>query len=238
MFDLAILKPSLCLLCDQEITHMVSWKNLLMKEQEMSICAECFGKLDRISGDLCQICSRVLSAEFRRDMLCLDCHRWEQDPKWQGFLTENQSLFHYNDFMKETIAKFKYRGDYAIAEAFSSYIKDALEKLAFDSIVVIPLSRERLLERGFNQAEALAITAGQTCIQPITRIHSEKQSKKSRRDRINLPQVFQITDPEMVAGQKILLLDDIYTTGSTLRHAAKALKLAGATEIRSLTLAR
>lgn len=238
MCDLPILNLRLCLLCDQEITLKVSWKNVLMQEPEMLICVECFGKLDPISGELCQICSRVLSAEFRRDTLCLDCQRWEQDPKWQGFLTENQSLFHYNDFMKESIATFKYRGDYAIAEAFSSFIKDALPKIAFDSIVVIPLSSERLLERGFNQAEALAITAGQTCIQPLTRIHSEKQSKKSRRDRINLPQVFQITDSEMIAGQKILLLDDIYTTGSTLRHAAKALKLAGATEIRSLTLAR
>ncbi|MFJ5623490.1 ComF family protein [Peribacillus loiseleuriae] len=238
MFDLVILKPRLCLLCDQGITQRVSWKNLLMKEQEVSICAECFGKLDPISGELCQICSRVLSAEFRRDTLCLDCHRWEQDPDWKGFLTENQSLFHYNDFMKESIAKFKYRGDYAIAVAFSTFIKDALEKLEFDSVAVIPLSEERLLERGFNQAEALVVTAGQTCIQPLTRIHSEKQSKKSRRDRLNLPQVFQITEPQMIAGKKILLIDDIYTTGSTLRHAAKALKLAGATEIRSLTLAR
>ncbi|KMY51854.1 ComF family protein [Peribacillus loiseleuriae] len=238
MFDLSILTPYLCLLCDQGITQKVSWKNLLMKEQERSICAECFRKLDPISGELCQICSRVLSAEFRRDTLCLDCHRWEQNPNWQGFLTANRSLFHYNDFMKEQIAKFKYRGDYAIAEAFSPFIKDALLPLTFDSIVVIPLSHERLQERGFNQAEALAVTAGQACIQPLTRIHSEKQSKKSRRDRINLPQVFQITDPEIMSGQRILLLDDIYTTGSTLRHAAKALKLAGAADIHSLTLAR
>ncbi|WP_028393521.1 ComF family protein [Bacillus cihuensis] len=238
MFDLSILKPRLCLLCDQEINQKISWMSLLMQEQETSVCADCFAKFDPISGELCQICSRVLSAEFRRGSHCLDCYRWEQDPDWQGFLTENQSLFHYNDFMKETIAKFKYRGDYALAEVFSHFIKDALLTLAFDCVTVIPLSRERLLERGFNQAEALAITAGQTCIQPLTRIHSEKQSKKSRRDRINLPQVFQITDPELVAGKKILLIDDIYTTGSTLRHAAKVLKLAGATEIRSLTLAR
>ncbi|WP_308167083.1 phosphoribosyltransferase family protein [Bacillus sp. ISL-40] len=69
-------------------------------------------------------------------------------------------------------------------------------------------------------------------------MHSEKQSKKSRSERIHLSQVFQVNPNVDLAGKKVILIDDIYTTGSTLRHAAKLLKVAGAASIQSLTLAR
>ena len=67
---------------------------------------------------------------------------------------------------------------------------------------------------------------------------AEKQSKKSRSERIHIPQVFQINPQVEIIGKHILLIDDIYTTGSTLRHAAKLLKESGAERIQSLTLAR
>lgn len=148
------------------------------------------------------------------------------------------SLFHYNEFLKETIAKYKYRGDYAIASAFSSYIKVALAKLEFDLLVPVPLSSERLYERGFNQAEALAECAGFSCNDILARVHSEKQSKKSRKERMTITKIFQVKSPDFVTGKNILLLDDIYTTGSTIRNAAKELRLAGANSVQSFTLAR
>ena len=140
--------------------------------------------------------------------------------------------------MKEMIAKYKYRGDYALAEVFSFYLKDLLQKLDYDLVTVIPLSEERLKERGFNQAQALLDVANIECTQLLTRIHTEKQSKKSRQERISLPQVFQVMDASIIQGKRIIIVDDIYTTGSTLRHAAKALKLAGASKIQSVTIAR
>jgi competence protein ComFC len=176
-----------------------------------------------------------LDEQFRHDDLCNDCVRWEDDPEWSGYLDRNVSLFQYNDFLKEVIARFKFRGDYVIAKAFAELIKSELAKLEYDFLVPIPLSEERLYERGFNQAEALIREAGFTPTPLLTRIHSEKQSKKSRSERIHVPQVFQVSES---LGGTILLVDDIYTTGSTLRHAAKILKEAGAELIQSLTLAR
>ncbi|WP_354958485.1 ComF family protein [Bacillus sp. CECT 9360] len=151
----------------------------------------------------------------------------------------NTSVFNYNEFMKELIAKFKYRGDYALAEVFAPYVKTKLLNAHFDLIVPIPLSEERLKERGFNQARALAEMAHLEIEDILMRMHSEKQSKKSRKERISLAQVFHVKgNQDSITNKKIMLLDDIYTTGSTLRQAAKALVKAGAAEVSSLTLAR
>lgn len=118
------------------------------------------------------------------------------------------------------------------------FLKDKLKDMSFDLVTFIPLSNERLMERGFNQAQALTDLLGLNTVELLTRLHTEKQSKKSREERISLAQVFQVTKPDLLKQKSILIVDDIYTTGSTLRHAAKALKTAGATEVSSITLAR
>jgi len=114
-----------------------------------------------------------------------------------------------------------------------------LQNFSYDLLVPIPLSDERLYERGFNQAESLALEAGAEPINLLKRVHSEKQSKKSRNERIRLPQVFQLSETAPpFQNKQILLIDDVYTTGSTLRQAAIILRQAGAKSVQSLTLAR
>lgn len=222
-----------CLLCHEEMRQDLSWKSVFLKDTEKVCCDPCNAKFECITGPRCSMCSKKLD----EDGLCYDCIRWERDSTWSGCLSSNHSLFIYNDFIKEIIAKYKYRGDYAIAGAFSPYLKQQLAEMEFDCLIPIPLSDERLKERGFNQAKGLAEMAGYSYQEFLMRTHSEKQSKKSRHERIHATQVFQVCS-EDVQGKQILVLDDIYTTGSTLRQAAKVLKLAGAKEIKSLTLAR
>ncbi|RFU66857.1 ComF family protein [Bacillus sp. V59.32b] len=233
-------KQKKCLICTEEVNSSFTWKNIWVETEDEIICGTCNGKLSFISGATCQLCSReLLDEKYRQGNLCFDCVRWESDSEWGGYLTRNTSVFNYNDFMKELIAKFKYRGDYALAEIFTPYVKGKLLNARFDLIVPIPLSEERLKERGFNQAKAIAETAHLEIEDVLMRIHSEKQSKKSRKERIGLAQVFHVNgEPDHIKNKKIMLLDDIYTTGSTLRQAAKVLVRAGATEVSSLTLAR
>lgn len=150
---------------------------------------------------------------------------------------KNDSLFLYDDFLKETIARYKFRGDYILARVFSAFIREKLKTLEFDYLVPIPLSPERLYERGFNQSAALIHEAGFKATELLQRVHSEKQSKKSRQERIHYSQVFKPLNAN-IENKVILLIDDIYTTGSTLYHAAKVLKDRGAASVRSLTLAR
>ncbi|MEH7504211.1 ComF family protein [Neobacillus drentensis] len=230
-----------CLNCHGLILPSIGWRAILSEDKEHLICSACEGKLEKIEGDQCRICSRPFSninEKFRRGDLCHDCFRWEEDPEWQGYLEKNYSLFLYNDFLKEVIAKFKFRGDYVLAKIFSELLKEKLIEVAPDQLVPIPLSEKRLYERGFNQAAAILAEAGYHPENLLSRIHSEKQSKKSRSERIHLPQVFQVNPDIQVAGKKVILIDDIYTTGSTLRHAGKLLKEAGAASIQSVTLAR
>ncbi|TKH06870.1 ComF family protein [Peribacillus simplex] len=227
-----------CLVCNEGLKQALTWRSLLKQSGARAICGGCEGKLNRITGATCTMCSRELGGVHITGALCLDCSRWERDKEWCGYLTKNISLFHYNEYLKDIIAKYKYRGDYALAEVFVPFLKERLKDMEFDLVTVIPLSRERLRERGFNQVQALADLLGLHTVEILTRIHTEKQSKKSRQERMSLPQVFQVMQSDLLERKSILIIDDIYTTGTTLRHAAKALIMSGAKDVSSITLAR
>ncbi|UXH43420.1 ComF family protein [Rossellomorea vietnamensis] len=228
-----------CLNCNSEVEEVWSWRGLFYREPQF-LCQECESQLEKIEGVRCWGCSRSLEPlplSLVKGEICLDCHRWELDPEWKGILHKNDSLYHYNDFLKLYLARYKYRGDHALAKAFSHTIKSFLTKIEYDLIIPIPLSSERLYERGFNQSTALLEESEVRPSHILTRLHSEKQSKKTRAERLRQVQVFQLAECD-VKGKSILLFDDIYTTGTTLRQAAKLLKEAGADEVSSLTLAR
>lgn len=230
-----------CLLCDGEVGTEFTWGSLFTHEQHKRLCHQCYEKFEHISGETCGICGRpfaLLEAEYRSGVLCLDCRRWEEDEFFAGSLDQNTSLYSYSIFTKEVIARFKFRGDYVLAETFAEDFLKALQAFQYDYLVPIPLSEERLYERGFNQSEAIIRVAGYEPTHILTRIHTEKQSKKSRFERIHLDQVFRIDSGHDLKGKKILIVDDIYTTGSTLRHAARLLKDNRADKVFSLTLAR
>ncbi|MFC5464672.1 ComF family protein [Lederbergia graminis] len=226
-----------CLYCDSFIQGQVSWMTFLFPTDEPTLCSTCLRQLHVIEGKRCDICSRSLEnlkTEYIEDNTCLDCIRWSKQGE---VLEKNISLYHYNDFMKELMAKFKFRGDYELGKVFVPAIRKALKKMEYDMLVPIPLSRTRLKERGFNQAAAIGQLAGFEIYDVLERHHSEKQSKKTRRERLQQSSIFTLIRGE-VSGKQILLIDDIYTTGTTLRHAAKTLKDAGAKNIQAITIAR
>jgi competence protein ComFC len=230
---------SRCLICYQIIYQDIGWRRIILPSKEPVICMTCRKGLEKIEGEICRGCGRpftLLDDQYRHGELCHDCLRWEEDPEWHGYLDRNISVFIYNPFLKEVMARFKFRGDYVLSKVFAEFIKEKLPDA--DIYVPIPLSRERLYERGFNQAEAMIVETGLQPSPILSRVHSEKQSKKNRMERIHVPQVFQLNDDVTLEGKRIILVDDIYTTGSTLRHAAKLLKGAGAASIESVTVAR
>lgn len=228
-----------CLYCGEGIILSISWGNLLSREEAILLCDQCSKQLVPIEGECCVRCSRPfegVAEEFRKGALCYDCVRWEEDKEWRGILERNVSLYEYNDFLKGVISRYKFRGDYVLSEFLCKGLKKVIKE--YDLFVPVPLSNERLYERGFNQSEALILQAGLIPTFVLKRTHTEKQSKKSREERIHLSNVFKITSEEEIVGKKVLLVDDIFTTGSTVLHAAKLLKRQGALSVSSFTVAR
>lgn len=199
------------------------------------LCELCEKKLEYITGNKCIVCSRE-SAEST----CYDCERWNDLYAGKDPLKQNLSIYLYNEFMQELITKWKYRGDYIIGHIFQYTVMaqyrsyDSLLKSRI-TIVPIPLTKEREDERGFNQAQMIAnfIQAPQENV--LTRILNEKQSKKSRSERMMTNNPFKLVKP---LNNPVLLVDDIYTTGRTLRHAAQLLIESGCPEVSALTICR
>ncbi|MBB6450375.1 competence protein ComFC [Geomicrobium halophilum] len=232
------MKQNYCLRCLEPLEGaQASWTALLSCEKK-NLCESCSDKFHRLAPPWCLHCARPLSCTES----CGDCERWAKTRHWSGLLTRNISLFSYNDFLQELISTYKYRGDIALAEVFKEPLRNFYQQYFTGTTPVpVPLSKERLQERGFNQAEVIAEFLPVSYKPLLVRdIHEKKQSKGSRQDRLRghvRPFVFNNhTGP--LTGQHILLIDDIYTTGTTLRKAALPLLENGAGRVSSLTIAR
>jgi competence protein ComFC len=231
-----------CLYCNGIYNPPIGWRVFIGLENPSLLCERCHERILFIAGDLCRKCGRPFSLfpeKYRHGDTCLDCVKWE---KSGSSIKKNRSIIVYNPFAKELIAKYKYRGDAELVKAFEDPIRTLAKKEFQKSLFVpIPLSEERHYERGFNQADVIAQLIGKEIIRCLTRpINEKKQSKKSRADRLRYQTVlsFDSTFTEKINGRDITLVDDIYTTGSTVEAAGKILIDYGARTVFSFTLAR
>ncbi|AST94430.1 hypothetical protein BC6307_19800 [Sutcliffiella cohnii] len=221
-------------MCEGDNSAQFTWTTLFSNETDVT-CADCEKKFELITGDTCPKCSRPQSDAT----VCDDCKKWEMDEQYKGTLHRNISVYAYNDFMKEVLAQYKFRGDVALVKVFQKKWTAAFQHHFPEKdllLVPIPLGKDRLYERGFNQTLALTEMLPGQFADILTKNETVKQSKKSRHERLRTENSFEVKQPP--PEKRIVLIDDIYTTGTTIRMAAKRLKEAGATEISSFTLVR
>lgn len=167
----------------------------------------------------------------------------------KGDIDFSASVFFYAQPIIKMIYEFKFRGATAYGKILASYMSDITElvvdkEYGFNMIVPVPLSDKRMKERGFNQAEMLSQKVAETTglvhtVRALTKIKDTKsQAQLSPFERgTNLSGAF-LADSSLVRGRRIIITDDVYTTGNTLRECAKALKAAGAERVMGLTVAR
>lgn len=228
-----------CVICFRPLGLGDSWFSFVFPKYQSPVCEECQGKLEPIHGEICAKCGRPMEGInhlYKRGTTCLDCHTWQEHG---DVLACNRSVYVYNEFMKEMMALFKFRGDALLAEAFSAPFQAAYkEHFSSFAVMPIPLSEARHRERGFNQAHVLAnLLQVPVHTNVLIRMHTEKQSKKTRYERIMSVSPFSISSA-ILPCERIVLIDDVYTTGATVRQAAKLLHSKGALQVASLTLVR
>ncbi|GGH76688.1 competence protein ComFC [Pullulanibacillus pueri] len=236
-----------CLWCGVSFTPPIRWSTLFELRATEGYCKKCQRKLAPLlhSAALCRLCGRSLDALEPRYVagdMCSDCQQWEAG-EWRGVLEKNRSLYSYNSFLKELMTQFKFRGDAALIKGF----KDDLQRLYHRFFknylpVPIPISPSRMQERAFNQALLMAELLPVEPVPVLQRtFQNQKQSKKTKSERLQTIQnPFTLAEKQAsdVMNRPIVLVDDIYTTGSTVRQAALALQELHPSRIASMTLAR
>lgn len=212
----------------------------------------------------CASCNRLLELQERG--LCLSCRERLQKLKLLpseerirvslSHGDEGWALFCYQDAVKEIFHKIKFERRRDLLRLFLEEIALFFvrrPRLAiYDCVVPIPLDARRRLEREFNQSGIIAAAVRKILRKkqaaPLPRFEKRvllktrttlPQSLLGREDRkLNLDRVFQVSDPARIRGKSVLLVDDIFTTGSTLEQAAKTMKAAGASRVDYFVLAR
>lgn len=207
------------------------------------ICSPCRMKLPYIEEPRCMKCSKPLEQDGKE--YCSDCGH-----KRYAF-DKGYALWIYNDDMRHSIAEFKYHNkkEYAkfyINEMLRLYGK-RINNLTPDVIVPVPLHRSKYQSRGYNQADILARGFGKELEIPVLSkllIRNKKtlpQKKLSNKERFdNLREAFEFSDMEFRNYNKkittVLLVDDIYTTGSTIDACSSVLKSNGIEKVYFLVL--
>ncbi len=225
LYPLRLLYPPRCTFCQDIIPLTVD--NLL--------CSYCEEDYPLIEDPVCQQCGKQLAHD---NGLCIDCeeitHLYEK----------GIALYSYEGSIKEALYRFKYGGRWKYASFFAGQMYRQLKQTTFfhevDLIIPVPVSEERLRERGYNQAEELARylskiseipynndilvrckdTKPQSGFSPVQRSNNIKGAFKC---------ITRLAEPDKV----ILIVDDIYTTGSTVNECTKVLKESGAHKIYS-----
>ena len=153
----------------------------------------------------------------------------------------------YAGDVRESLLRYKFRGLTGYAAIYGVFLIKCLDEngISCDSITWVPLSRKRLRERGYDQARLLAEElhrgTGWECAAMLTkRRNTPAQSGMGGREarKANAAGAYSARDPERIRGKRILLVDDIVTTGETLMECARVLRAAGAKNVTAITVAR
>jgi ComF family protein len=223
--------PALCAVCHAPVTG------------SDYVCQDCQDKAQRIVAPFCAKCSEPFSGAIDGQFTCANCaHR-------PLAFDAAISAYRSRGVVRFVILQFKYNRQLHLRHPVPEWLLDAmkddrLRHRNFDCIVPVPLHPTRLRERGFNQAELLAKILRQRTNLSLNRAlerirYTTTQTAFDRTDRMeNLRGAFRLRKRIDMRGLRVLLVDDILTTGSTLSECARVLREAGAHSVYAVTAAR
>lgn len=225
--------PSFCELC----------RTLLEEPGEKVICRRCREKVRRCQAPFCPCCGRFFESEVESH-LCQAC--LEKEPA----LARHRSFSRYEGPVKEVILLFKYRGFKVLGNWLGDLLAENLgseEDLweGVDALIPVPLHPKKERKRGFNQAQVLAkrlaahksLSLFERRLIKVANVPAQTSLEAGERAK-NVRGAFRIRKAKDLEGKIVLLVDDVYTTGSTLRECSLVLKKAGVREVRAVTVAQ
>ncbi|MFP4508356.1 MAG: double zinc ribbon domain-containing protein [Candidatus Acetothermia bacterium] len=223
---LDILYPPHCYLCGEPV------------EEHRYICRDCLDDFQEITGPVCEKCGKP---SLKSGGLCSRCATGDRE----FFLARSFGSYEPGGGLAKSIKGLKYEGERALAKDLGALLElgetgDLVEQV--EAVAFVPLSREKLEERGFNQAELLARVLARRRDLPLLRALEKvevtrPQAELGREQRlVNVRGSFSYT--EEVDYESVLLVDDVFTTGATVDECSRVLKRAGAERVYVVTLAR
>lgn len=197
-----------CLLCDKPLHDQPTWQHFLGIQKDTSACPICLEKFERIDQVI------------------------EDDQ-----LDSVHSLYAYNEAAREYFHQFKFMQDVALAQIFAPSLRSVLND-SKKIIVPIPMHPINKRKRTFSQVDALLEAAKIPYQSLLEKTTESVMGEKSRSERLAMTELFCVTADIRSNEAVYVLVDDIYTTGTTLRHAAEALKQRGVQRVEAVTLFR
>jgi ComF family protein len=231
-FSLTVLEfflPRLCLFCGAAVGE----------DAAVAVCPECEAGIEWVASPLCPCCGLIFPSREGADRVCGSC---TTDPP--PFARARAAAV-YDGPAAEAVKRFKFNRRLVYLPVMQAWLRRprCLELVQeADLVAPVPLHPRRLRDRGFNQALLLAQGLGGPPVarEALVRVrHTDPQvglNPKERRE--NVKNAFAVPDPRQVKGKNVLLVDDLYTTGATVRECARVLRRAGARRVNVLTVAR
>jgi ComF family protein len=221
--------PRLCLFCSAAVGE----------EAEVAVCPECESRIEWVESPLCTCCGRMFASRDGTDRVCGECQA--NPPPFN----RARAAALYEGPVAQAITNFKFGRLMAYLPVMQHWLQRPLCRELVevaDLLLPVPLHPKRLKHRGFNQAWLLARAfpeaplAREALVRTRHTVPQVGLNPKERKD--NVKGAFAVPDPALVKGKNVLLIDDLFTTGSTVRECARVLRQAGARRVEVLTVAR
>jgi competence protein ComFC len=238
-FFIDLVFPVKCVVCKKETERKI--KNKL-------ICTDCLKNLSLSLNFHCPLCeARTCNAK-----LCFSCSLIISNSENKFYLDSLLYPFSYKDKTAQKIIKaFKYQYikdlEIPISRLMTGYLEKVKKQIDLDGFILVstPLHKRKFNQRGYNQSELIVsgiakylnAETADSCLSKI-KFTKDQASLKENRRLENLKGAFFCIKPWLISGRKIILVDDVYTTGATMQECARVLKEAGAKEVIGLAIAR
>jgi ComF family protein len=227
-----LIYPRFCALCNDRVTNEAG-----------HICWDCLSDVEYVGNPFCSVCGDPVEGMVENEYTCSACRRDKP-----GF-DMARSAVRYRSGMAAAVRSLKYSQATHVARDLAKLLQACVqmwyEHIDFDAVTCVPLHRRKEKDRTFNQSELLARCLARALRKPLmARCLARSKNTDTQtglsmlQRRKNVKDAFEADMPDWIEGRRLLLVDDVMTTGATVSECARVLKEAGAAGVHVVTVAR